>query len=46
MNFRDFPGPVVKIPVFHCRGMGFIAGGETQIPQAVWHGHKTKIILI
>ena len=42
MNFRDFPGPVLKIPSFHCRGMGFTAGGGTQIPQIVWHGQKNK----
>ena len=36
----DFPGdPVVKIPSFHCRDVGFIPGLGTKIPHAMWHGH-------
>ena len=35
----DFPGgPVVKIPLFHCRGhgMGLIPGWGTKILHALW----------
>lgn len=33
----EFPGDlVVRIPGFHCRGLGSILGQGTEIPQAAW----------
>ena len=37
----DFPGsPVVKIPCFHCRGLGFDPWSGTKIPHAAWCSQK------
>ena len=39
----EFPGElVVRIRRFHCRGPGSIAGGGTEILQAVQCGQKKK----
>ena len=41
MTGREFPGgPVVRTPLFHCRGPGSFPGWATKIPQA--HGKKKK----
>ena len=33
----EFPGGLmVRIPCFHCHGVGSVPGGETEIPQAAW----------
>ena len=38
----EFPGSlVVRIPGFHCGGLGSVLGLETEILQAVGCGHKT-----
>ena len=40
---REFPGGlVVRIPGFHCCGLGSIPGWGTEILQAMWGGQKTK----
>ena len=37
----EFPGgSVVKTLGFHCRSMGLIPGGGTEIPQPAWPGQK------
>lgn len=39
----DFPnGSVVKIPCFHCRGVGLILGQGSKILYAMWYGQKEK----
>ena len=39
----DFPGGlVVRVPGFHCRGLGSISGQGTEIPQAMQHGKKER----
>ena len=38
---RDFPGgPVIKRPLFHCRGTGLIPSGGIKIPHATWWESK------
>lgn len=38
---QDFLGsPVVKIPHFQCRDVGFITGQGTKIPCDTWHSQK------
>ena len=38
---QDFLGsPVVKIPHFQCRDVGFIIGQGTKIPCDTWHSQK------
>ena len=38
---QDFLGsPVVKIPHFQCRDVGFITGQGTKIPCDTWHRQK------
>ena len=40
---REFPdGIVVRIPGFHCRGLGSISGWGTEILQAAWHSQKKE----
>ena len=42
-HHQDGPGgPVVKTPLFHCRGHGFDPWSGTKIPHATWHGQKKK----
>ena len=37
MELGEFPGGlVVRIPGFHCRGLGSVPGGGIEILQAVW----------
>ena len=39
----EFPGGlVVRIPGFHCHGLGSIPGWGTEIPQDMWCGQKKK----
>jgi len=39
----DFPGGlVISIPGFHCRGLGSIPGGGTEILQAAQSGQEKK----
>ena len=34
---------MVKIPGFHCCGLGSIPGRRIEIPQAAWHSQKKKL---
>jgi len=36
---------MVKIPGFHCYGLGSIHGQGTEIPQTAGHGQKKNFIL-
>ena len=39
----DFPGrPVIKIPHFHCRGVGSIPGLGPKISHTTWHSQILK----
>ena len=43
MILGEFPvGPVVRIPGFHCRGLGSVPGQGTEILQVMWRGEKKK----
>ena len=43
MTVREFAGGlVVRIPGFHCHGLGSVPGRGTEILQAAWHGQKKK----
>ena len=43
MSIKELPGAlVVKIPDFHCHGLGSIPGQGTEIPQAMWPKEKKK----
>ena len=39
--YREFPGGlVVRIPSFHCCGLGSVSGWGAEILHAAWHGQK------
>ena len=33
---------MIRIPGFHCHGLGSVLGPGTEIPQAMWHSQKKK----